>query len=289
MKQLAIVSGKGGTGKTTLTAAFAALADNAVLADCDVDAADLHLILVPEIGERHAFAGGLTATIDPAACVSCGQCRELCRFDAIDETYTVDAAACEGCGVCCDVCPAGAVTLTVEEAGEWYVSSTRFGPLVHAALHVAQENSGKLVAQVRQRAQEIATAEGRELIIIDGSPGIGCPVISSLTGVDAVLVCTEPTLSGRHDLERVLELTAHFDVPALVCVNKADLAPDMTEAIIAHCEEKGARFVGKIPYDETVVDAMIAAHALSEHMPSPAREAVEEIWRTVRQILHGET
>ncbi|HPM78088.1 MAG TPA: ATP-binding protein [bacterium] len=289
MKQLAIISGKGGTGKTTLTAAFAALADNAVLADCDVDAADLHLILAPEIGERYAFAGGLTATIDPDTCVSCGQCRELCRFDAIDESYAVDAAACEGCGVCYDVCPAGAVTLTPEVAGEWYVSSTRFGPLVHAALHVAQENSGKLVAQVRQRAREIAAAQGRELIIIDGSPGIGCPVISSLTGVDAVLVCTEPTLPGRHDLGRVLELTAHFAVPALVCVNKADLAPDMTEAIIAHCEEKGAQFVGTIPYDETVVAAMIAAHALSEHEPSPARAAVETIWRTVRQFLQGET
>ncbi|HPQ71594.1 MAG TPA: ATP-binding protein [bacterium] len=288
MKQLAIVSGKGGTGKTTLTAAFAALADNAVLADCDVDAADLHLILAPEIGERHAFAGGLTATIDPEACVNCGQCRELCRFGAIDETYTVDAAACEGCGVCYDVCPAGAVTLTPEEAGEWYVSSTRFGPLVHAALNVAQENSGKLVAQVRQRAREIAEAEGRELIIIDGSPGIGCPVISSLTGVDAVLVCTEPTLSGRHDLERVLELAAHFDVPALVCVNKADLSPAMTKTIAAHSKEKGARFVGTIPYDESVVAAMIAAQALSEHEPGPARTAVEEIWRTVRQILHGE-
>lgn len=285
MKQLAIISGKGGTGKTTLTAAFAALAEKAVLADCDVDAADLHLILAPTIQERHAFAGGLSAAIDPTVCVACGQCREMCRFEAISEDFVVDAFSCEGCGVCFDVCPADAVRLSEEEAGEWYVSSTRFGPMVHAALHVAQDNSGKLVAQVRQRAREIAEADGLDLVLIDGSPGIGCPVISSITGADAVLICTEPTPAGQHDLERVLELTEHFNIDAMVCVNKADLSPTMTASIIARAGEKGARYIGSIPYDESVVWAMLAEHALSEHEPGPARTAVEEIWQTVNEIL----
>lgn len=284
-KQIAVISGKGGTGKTSLVASFAALAESPVMADCDVDAPDLHLVLGPVVQETHPFSGGLAARIDPGRCTGCGRCRELCRFGAIDAAFRVDALACEGCGVCHDHCPEGAVALEQERAGTWYVSSTRFGPLVHAALGVAQENSGKLVAQVRERARELAEERGSPVVIVDGPPGIGCPVISSITGVDLVLVCTEPTPSGRHDLDRVLDLAEHFRVPALVCVNKADLSPRVTEDLAALVHGRGARFAGTIPYDEAVVKAMMAGRALVERPGSLAAPAVVGIWRQVEEAL----
>jgi len=288
MKQLAVISGKGGTGKTTLVAAFAGLAEQPVLADCDVDAADLHLILAPEIKQTHSFDGGLVASIDLNKCVDCGVCRELCRFDAIDENYVIDSFACEGCGVCHDRCPADAVTLTQEIAGDWFESETRVGPMVHAALGIAQENSGKLVAQVRTRARELAEQQSRNLIIVDGSPGIGCPVISSITGVDLVLVCTEPTPSGIHDLDRVLDLAEHFNAAAAVCVNKADLSPALTEQIEQRTNERGATFVGTVPYDTAAVKAQLVGRSVVENGDGELAGAVRRIWQAVENLLQKE-
>ena len=288
MKELAIISGKGGTGKTSVVAAVAALADSVVCADCDVDAADLHLILSPEIRETHRFEGGLTAAIDRDACAECDECREHCRFGAIDADYRVDALLCEGCGVCHDLCPVGCIRLDREVAGDWFVSDTRFGPLVHARLGIAQENSGKLVAEVRGRARQIAEEQGRDLVLIDGSPGIGCPVISSITGADQVLIVTEPTLSGAHDMDRVLQLARHFGVPAAVCVNKCDLNPDVAEGIESACAEHGAAFVGRIPFDPEVTRAMVAGLSLPEHGSGPAVPAVKTVWDRVAELLKTE-
>ena len=234
MKELVVISGKGGTGKTSVVASFAALAPHPVLADCDVDAADLHLILSPTICDREDFIGGSRATIDSSLCIACGQCLRYCRFDAIHptpdgRTYQVDPIACEGCGVCERFCPAEAIDFSPAVNGEWYVSNTRYGPMVHARLGIAEENSGKLVTLVRKKAKETAQALGLNLMITDGSPGVGCPVMASLTGADGVLLVTEPTPSGFHDLDRVVDLLQRFQLPAMVCINKADLNLELTE------------------------------------------------------------
>ncbi len=287
MRELTVISGKGGTGKTSLVAAMASLAPSVVCADCDVDASDLHLLLTPETDERHDFEGGLSATIDPGLCCACGTCHELCRFGAISEAdgvYTIDPHLCEGCGVCHDHCPVECITLEREMAGQWFVSGTRVGPMVHARLGIAQENSGKLVSKVRERAREIAEEEGRDLVLIDGSPGIGCPVIASITGADQVLVVSEPTMSGLHDLERVLELAAGFRVPVAVCVNKFDLNLVMTRKITEQAAATGAVCVGEIPFDSSVTAAMIAGKTLTEHGPTPASAAVERVWEKVNDL-----
>lgn len=284
MRELTVISGKGGTGKTSLVAAMASLAPSVVCADCDVDAADLHLLLAPEVQERHDFEGGLTAAIDPDACCVCGSCFDLCRFGAVRRTdglFSIDPHRCEGCGVCHDHCPTEAITLERETAGQWFISRTRVGPMVHARLGVAQENSGKLVSRVRERAREVAKEQGLDLVLVDGSPGIGCPVIASITGADQVLAVTEPTVSGLHDLERVLELAAGFKVPVSVCVNKTDLNPEMARKIIERAGEAGAPCVGEIPFDREVTSAMIAGQTLVEHGASPAAEAVRRIWERI--------
>ena len=277
MKELTVISGKGGTGKTTLVAAFASMVRNAVMADCDVDAADLHLILKPDVKEEHTFESGFTAAINLNLCNECGECLHLCRFDAIDETFRIDPMSCEGCGVCVDNCPVEAISLERDIGGKWYVSDTRFGPMVHAKLGVAQENSGRLVSIVRTRAKEIAEERGLEVAIVDGSPGIGCPVISTVTGTDLILAVTEPTPSGRHDLERVLQLARFFHVKAAVCVNKSDLNPAATEEIRALCNGDGAAFLGTIPYDAAVTEAMVNGKAVTEHGDSAASRAMSEI------------
>jgi len=249
IEELVVISGKGGTGKTSLTASFAVLAGNAVLADCDVDAADLHLLLAPRVKERHEFRSGNEAAIRMEECAGCGICREDCRFDAIftkrsangRPIFAVDPLSCEGCGVCVRFCPVGAIDFPERVCGEWMVSETRCGPMVHARLGLAAENSGKLVAVVRREAQRLAEETGSGLIITDGPPGIGCPVISSLTGATRALVVTEPTVSGGHDLERVLVLTGHFSIPAAVCVNKWDINPEMTERIEEIALKAGSR------------------------------------------------
>lgn len=286
MQELVIISGKGGTGKTSLTAAFAALAQPVALADCDVDAADLHLMLRPRIRQREEFRSGATAVIDAERCVQCGACRAACRFDAIDEAFVVDPLACEGCRVCLYACPVQAVTMAENVCGEWFVSDTDYGVMAHAALGVAAENSGKLVATVRQQAKRIAAEEGRDLILIDGSPGIGCPVISSIAGASLVCVVTEPTLSGLHDLRRVIDLTAHFNIPATVCVNKADINPAMTAQIAAYCAERALPVAGTLPYDPLITEAVIRQKPVTELAPDAAiSRLIQQMWERLEQQL----
>ncbi len=289
MRELVVISGKGGTGKTSLTASFASLARDAVLADCDVDAADLHLLLAPEVRERHTFTSGREAVVRRADCTGCGTCAEVCRFGAVREAegaYSVEPTACEGCGVCVRLCPAGAIDFPERECGEWFVSATRFGPMVHARLGIAAENSGKLVTLVRERARGLAEQRGRDLVIVDGPPGVGCPVIASLTGASAVLVVTEPTLSGEHDLERVLELTRHFGIPAFVCVNKWDINAGMADRIEAAAERAGAAAAGRVPYDRAFTEALIQGRTLVEHDRNGPASAVRDVWNRMEAELH---
>jgi MinD superfamily P-loop ATPase len=281
VKELVVISGKGGTGKTSIVASFAALAENKVMADCDVDAADLHLLLEPRVKERGEFFSSRSAVIDAQRCTQCGTCREVCRYRAIGEDFVVNQIACEGCGVCVYFCPQEAVALRENRSGEWFTSDTRFGPLVHARLGIAEENSGKLVALVRQKAKEIAEKEGRDLILVDGAPGIGCPVISSITGADALLVVTEPTLSGIHDMKRVVELAAHFHTPVFICMNKFDLNPELTSQVEGFCRERQMKLVGKIPYDTVVTKAMVQGRTVVEYSSGVVAKEIEKLWRQI--------
>ncbi len=285
MQELVVISGKGGTGKTSLTASFAALAQDAALADCDVDAADLHLLLHPVIEQRTEFKSGLNAVIDPKRCTQCGICREVCRFDAIDASYAVNPFACEGCKVCAQQCPAQAIDIHENVCGEWYISATKYGPMAHARLGVAEENSGKLVAIVRQQAKRLAEERGKELLIIDGPPGIGCPVISAITGTDLVMVVTEPTLSGLHDLKRVIELTKHFSISTCVCVNKFDINLDMTEQIKDHCREEQLTYIGEIPYDMTAVNAVVQRVPVVELAETELARHIGNLWERVKSRI----
>lgn len=282
MKQLTVISGKGGTGKTTVTAAFASLADDAVLADCDVDAPDLQLILTPEIKDEEDYIGSATA-IRVKDCSMCGRCREVCRFDAIDENMQISKMKCEGCGACAFACPEDAIEMEKEKTGTIFKSQTRFGPMVHAELELGEEASGKLVTQVRRKAQELA--KGEKLVIVDGSPGVGCPVIASIRGVDGVLIVAEPTVSGIHDLKRVIEVVNHFGISALVCINKSDINPNKTEEIKIFCEQVGIPVVGEIPYDDVATDAMIEEKTVIEHSKSKLAKEIEEVWRKVESSL----
>jgi MinD superfamily P-loop ATPase len=285
IKELVVISGKGGTGKTSVAASFAALAERPVIADCDVDAADLHLILMPQVKERHEFRSGHQAVVRQTDCTGCGICRDVCRFDAVltdgqasgKPTFSVDPISCEGCGVCVRFCPVQAIDFPERLCGEWTVSETRCGPMVHARLGVAAENSGKLVSTVRREARRIAVQENRPIVIIDGPPGIGCPVIASVTGAAQVLVVTEPTVSGEHDLERVLSLARHFSIPAAVCVNKWDINADMTERIENRARESGARVAGRIRYDRAVTSAQLQELAVVE-TATPAAADIRHIW-----------
>lgn len=278
MKELVIISGKGGTGKTILTAAFASLAENKVMADCDVDAADLHLVLKPAVKERHLFKSGMTALIDKGLCTGCGKCIDVCRFDAIGEDFVVDAVACEGCAFCSHACPEGAIRMEENTAGQWFISDTRFGPMVHAKLGIAEENSGKLVSLVKKKAREIAERRNLEWIIVDGAPGIGCPVIASISGVSCALVVTEPTVSGLHDADRVIKVARHFGAPVRLVINKYDLNPEMTEKIEGYCRENDIPLVGKIPFDESVVKAVVRAETVIEYSHGRAGQEIRKIW-----------
>ena len=295
MKELVIVSGKGGTGKTSVVASFAALAESKVLADCDVDAADLHLVLEPTIISQEDFSGGSSARIDPEKCSACGKCQDVCRFEAIsctgpasegvEKTYLVDPIACEGCGVCALVCPTEAVIFEPVVNGQWYICQTRHGPLVHAKLGIAEENSGKLVTLVRNQAKKIAEEQGLNLVIIDGSPGIGCPVIASITGADVVLVVTEPTLSGQHDLERVSQLTRHFGIKTLVSVNKWDLNEELTAQIEDQARTSGVTVVRRVQYDQAITHAQVNGLSVVEYSKNGAANDMKELWTQVSGIL----
>jgi len=280
IRELVIVSGKGGTGKTSITGAFASLGKNTLLCDADVDAADLHLLMAPEVQCRSAFMGGSLAEIRRDDCSQCGRCRELCRFDAISEDYIIDSLSCEGCGVCVDLCPEGAIDFPIQQCGEWFISDTRFGPMVHARLGIAQENSGKLVSLIRQESMTLAEQKGCDLILTDGPPGIGCPVIASIGGATALVIVVEPTVSGLHDMQRVAELAAHFKVPGLVCINKFDLNEEMTRQIEEYAVKRNMQLLGRIPFDPLFIKAMIAGKNILEHAPeSQAAKAVIDIWK----------
>jgi MinD superfamily P-loop ATPase len=289
IRELVVISGKGGTGKTSVAASFAVLAERPVIADSDVDAADLYLVLAPRITARHEFRGGHQAVIRQGECVGCGECLARCRFGAVRMTeeggearFFIDPFSCEGCGVCVRRCPASAVDFPERVCGEWMVSETRCGPMVHARLGVAAENSGKLVSIVRREARRIAEEDGRPLVIVDGPPGIGCPVIASVTGASSVLVVTEPTVSGEHDMERVLALARHFTIPASVCVNKWDLNGDMTERIEDKARRTGVRVAGRIRYDRAVTAAQMQERAVVE-TDADAAQDIRDIWERLNE------
>ena len=286
MKELIVISGKGGTGKTSVIAAFASLAESKVLCDADVDAADLHLILHPQVRMRADFKSGHTADIDENKCSGCGQCLELCKFGAISDDFKVNPVDCEGCGVCVYFCPEKAIDFPENTCGEWFISDTRFGPMVHARLGIAEENSGKLVTLVRQESKKLADEKGIDLILTDGPPGVGCPVIASIGGASAVLVVAEPTLSGIHDMERVIQLAKHFKVPAMVCVNKFDLNRDLTRDIEAFAEGEALSCLGRIPFDPIFTEAMVQGQTIFEYNTgSKASTAIRQIWDNLSKHL----
>lgn len=319
MKQLVILSGKGGTGKTSVAAAFAHLAAEdepsvrAVLADADVDAANLELVLAPQPLEAHEFIGGSVAVIDPDKCQGCGICYDVCRFDAphphppsplslspwererereaqggVGEVYTIDPIACDGCAACVYQCPEEAIHMAPQLAGHWFRSEGRYGPLFHAALRSAQENSGKLVTLVKQQARLLALDGGYDAVIVDGPPGIGCPVISAASGADLALIVAEPTAAGIHDMERALATVAHFRVPALVCINKADIYPGGTAQIEAYCRAQGIEVVGRIPFDAAVMEAMVRGQPVTAfRQDAPAGRALREVWQRVAMRLQS--
>jgi len=291
MRELVIISGKGGVGKTSVTAAFAALAGRSVIVDCDVNAADMHLLMRPDILRREQFVGGNEAVIRPADCTGCGLCLEHCRFGAVRMesgqegrmVYHIESVGCEGCGVCVWKCPAGAIDFPERVSGEWYVSETRFGPLVHARLNPGGENSGKLVARVRKEARDIGRKEALDLALIDGPPGIGCAVIASITGASQVVIVTEPTLAGRHDLQRVLDLAGHFNISAAVCVNKWDINAELTDLIEREAQQHGAHLAGRIRYDRSITDAQLQGCSVVEYNDGPAATDLREIWSGLRK------
>ncbi len=287
MKELVVLSGKGGTGKTSIVGSLAVLAERKVLADCDVDAADLHLLLNPSVKEQTEFWSGQTAHIDRDRCIECGLCQDLCRFDAIKD-YTVDPISCEGCGLCYQVCPVEAITMKESLSGQWFISETKYGPLVHARLGIAQENSGKLVAQVRQQAKQIAEEQNLEYIISDGPPGIGCPVISSLSGAKLALLVTEPTLSGIHDLERAFGICRHFGIPAVVCINKYDLNEDNSRQIESYCARQGISVTSKIPFDNVVTEALVHGVPVVEYSTDSVSQEIEKLWHDISRTLEHE-
>jgi len=284
IKQLAIVSGKGGTGKTTIAAAFAALAKNKVMVDCDVDAADLHLLLQPKIVTQEKYFGGRSPHVDLDKCTQCGLCTEVCRFNAIDNGV-VNNISCEGCGFCSHICPENAIVMKEAFSGDWFISETSYGPFIHARLGIGEENSGKLVTVVRKKAMEIAKEKHLRLILIDGPPGIGCPVTASLTGVNLILAVTEPTLSGIHDLERILKLSDHFKIASMVCVNKFDINLENTRQIISYCEKSGSQMIGKIPYEPKVVEALVNRKTVMDYPCNEVQRIVHRMWEETETIL----
>ena len=285
MKEIVIISGKGGTGKTSVTAALAALGNNQVLADCDVDAADMHLVLAPKVAHTETFVAGERAAVDPDACTHCGLCADNCRYAAISEDHQVIGENCEGCGVCAFVCPTGAAAMYPRACGEWHVSSTRFGTMVHAHLGIAEENSGKLVVTVRKKARELAEDQGAELILTDGPPGIGCPVIASLGGADLALVVAEPTASALHDLQRVRGLAKHFDIPMMVVINKSGINEEVAGAIRDFCAAEDVGIAGELPYDEAFTKAQIQGRTVVEYDPDGRGADIRAIWDAMQARL----
>ena len=293
MKEVVVLSGKGGTGKTSIVASLAALAKNKVMVDCDVDAADLYLLLQPVNQERQEFWSGQVAFIDEERCTQCRLCQEVCRFEAIEDFkvdpetshFGVDSVSCEGCRFCYQVCPEEAITMQENLSGHWFISQTRYGTLVHARLGVAQENSGKLVAVVRQKAKLIAEKQGVDYIISDGPPGIGCPVISSLSGANLAVIVTEPTLSGMYDLDRVIGVCHHFAVPVMVGINKYDINEANTRQIESYCLSQGIRVASKIPFDNVVTEALVQGLPVVEYSDNSVSQQIKALWQDVIRTL----
>jgi MinD superfamily P-loop ATPase len=286
VKELTIISGKGGTGKTSLTAAFASLSKNSVFADCDVDAADLHLILKPKIQKTQPFYGLTLASLQEEICTHCMQCYEQCHFNAIDKDITIQKDACEGCGVCAYICPVDAIKMVNRKSGYAYFSTTRFGPMAHAQLKTAEEASGKLVTVVRNNAKKLAEKEQKHLIIIDGPPGIGCPVIASISGVDLVLIVTEPTLSAIHDLERIYGVAHHFNIPAIVCINKCNINKENTQKIKHYCKQNQLDIVGELPYNIVVTKAMIHEQTIIEYSKGDFSQQIRNMWNIIEKRVN---
>lgn len=289
MKQLVLISGKGGTGKTIVSASFAALAENKVMADCDVDAANLFLLLQPQTLRRSSFSGGKKARINPENCSACGACLKVCRFNAIlqdqPDRIVIDPFSCEGCAVCSHVCPTGAIMMESAVSGEIFISATSYGPFVHARLGIGEESSGKLVTEVRKRAREIAEQENHEYILIDGPPGIGCPVIAALSGTELALIITEPTLSGIHDMQRVCATAGHFNIETACCINKYDINPDNTARIEDWCAGKNIPVLGKIPFDNKVTESMVNLTPVVRVADSPGAAAIKALWLKTAAVL----
>jgi len=281
MKEIVVISGKGGTGKTSVVSGLAAVGQEKVLADCDVDAADLHLIMHPEIRESHRFISGEMASIDRDRCTGCGLCHEYCRFQAVSPDYRIMEEHCEGCALCSHVCPEGAVTMHPRYCGDWYISRSRFGPMVHASLGIGEENSGKLVTTVRKEAHRVAEEMGYDLVLVDGSPGIGCPVIASLTNADLALLVAEPSVSALGDLERVSELTGFFGIPSRCVINKADINPELTERIESFCRRRSIQVVGKLAYDERFTQAQIRGQTIVEFDADGLGREIQTIWSAI--------
>jgi len=285
MKEIIILSGKGGSGKTITTSAFAALAKNKVMVDCDVDAADLHLILHPEIKESGIFKCGVTAEIDKDLCRECGRCIRACRFDSISNDFVVNPLSCEGCNFCKIVCPANAITLHENESGEWFISESRFGPFVHAKLGIAEENSGKLIALIKEKAKTLAEKISADWIIVDGSPGIGCPVTSALTGSSAAVIVIEATQSGLHDASRVIEVAKHFKIPIFAIINKYDLNDKLTLEIESYCTNNDITLLGKIKFDKVVVESIVAGKSIIEFDDGEVSQTITKIWEKLKTQL----
>jgi MinD superfamily P-loop ATPase len=289
MKEIVIISGKGGTGKTVITASFAVLAKEKVMGDCDVDASNLYLLLHPEIKEKHDFYGGLIPSIDLEKCTNCGRCQEVCRFDAIktiNGQTVIDLISCEGCGLCALVCPVQAIQMKENLCGEWYISETKYGPLVHARLGIAEENSGKLVTLVRQNAQKIAKKNNLELIIVDGPPGIGCPLIATLSGANLAVVVTEPTLSGIHDLERVVKVAQHFGVKTVVIINKFDINLENSSKIKEWCQDANVEIIGKIHFDNIITEALVKGVPVVEYSDNTVTKKIKDIWQKLEDLTN---
>lgn len=292
MKQLVIISGKGGTGKTVISACLATLAHNKVMVDCDVDAANLYLLLHPEIQQEHSFSGGLKASVDLDQCTGCGECGDVCRFEAIEDRQDgkidIDPIACEGCAVCSYVCPVEAISMEKNISGKWFISRTDYGPFVHARLGIGEENSGKLVTEVRKKAKQMAEDNNLDWIIIDGPPGIGCPVIASLSGADMALVVTEPSLSGIHDMERVAQVAHHFRIKTACCINKFDLNRRLSDQIENWCQKKSIPVVGRVPFDEVVTKSLIQGLPLTQYSENSVANEIKKIWPRLISLLQTE-
>jgi MinD superfamily P-loop ATPase len=287
LKTIVVISGKGGTGKTVIASSFAVLAKSKVIADADVDASNLYLVLNPNAEDKGDFIGGKKAKVDEEKCVGCGKCLEVCRFDAIEiskDKFHINEISCEGCGVCHLECPYSAIQMVDDVSGEWFVSNTLYGHLAHAKLGIAKENSGKLVTTVRQKAKSLAENENVDYIIIDGPPGIGCPVLASLTGVDLAIIVTEPTLSGINDMERIVKVTQHFGIKTLCVINKFDINFENTYLIEQWCEENNVPVIGEIPFDKKVIDSVVKGIPVVCNEEGAANNEIRRIWSKIEKF-----